>query len=148
MKVSKLEDGDIELTVNLDELETIGQCMNEVCHGFVVRDFTSRIGADKPYVVSLLDQIVAMYPSLMYPSVEDSSPPAEVTSMTIEKTGADEYRVTMTPAEARICINCMKETFREGPREGIRASEYQTRVGVTIDAVKGVVSAIEAALSS
>jgi hypothetical protein len=67
--------------------------------------------------------------------------------MKISKTGADEFRVTATPAEASILVNCMKETFRQGRGEGIPSREYQTRVGATVEEVKTIVSKIEAAVS-
>jgi hypothetical protein len=51
------------VSVNLKELAMIGQCLNDVCHGFRISDFAARIGSDKTSVVKLLDQIVAMYPS-------------------------------------------------------------------------------------
>jgi hypothetical protein len=67
--------------------------------------------------------------------------------MKIVQTGDDEFRLSAAPAEARILINCMKETFREGRAEGIPLREYFTRVGATLDEVKAIISAIEGALA-
>jgi hypothetical protein len=66
--------------------------------------------------------------------------------MKVLKTGADKFRVTATPAEASIVVNCMKETFRQGRAEGIPSREYETRIGASLEEVKAIVSMIEAAL--
>ena len=61
--------------------------------------------------------------------------------MQIAKTGDEQYRVTISPTEAHIFINCMKETMARIPRR-----EYQTRMGATVDEIKAVVASLEPAL--
>lgn len=60
----------------------------------------------------------------------------------------DAFRLTLAAQEARIFINAMKETFREGKGEGIPSREYQTRVGAKVEDVKAIISQIEAAIAS
>jgi hypothetical protein len=55
MKVDRLADGDIEMMLTGKELYTIRQCLNEVCNGFRVPDFKSRIGVDESVAIELLD---------------------------------------------------------------------------------------------
>ena len=62
--------------------------------------------------------------------------------MKILKNGEDEYRLTLTPAEGRIFINCMNETIRE------LGSEFATRMGAEVDEIKGVIASLEAALKT
>ena len=61
--------------------------------------------------------------------------------MKILKTGAEEYCVTLQPAEARIFINCMNETIKE-----IAGWEFPTRMGAKVDEIKVVIASLEAAL--
>jgi len=62
MHVSKRADGKIEIDVTSFELSRLCQCLNECCHGFRMTDFPAQIGAEKPEVVRLLDQMLSMYP--------------------------------------------------------------------------------------
>lgn len=61
--------------------------------------------------------------------------------MKILKTAEEAYRMTITPAEARVFINCMKATF-----DGMGAWEYPTRMGATRQQVEHVIASLEAAL--
>ena len=63
MQITKQPNGDVAMSLNLDELNWLGQALNECCHGFPMQDFHARIGVDRNVAVKLLDQIVAMYPS-------------------------------------------------------------------------------------
>jgi hypothetical protein len=60
--------------------------------------------------------------------------------MQIVKTEKEQYRMTLTAAEARIFISGMNETIKE------LGSEFQTRMGAEIYQVREVVAALEAAL--
>jgi hypothetical protein len=61
--------------------------------------------------------------------------------MQIIKTGGEQFRMTVSPAEARIFINCMNETIKRIP-----SREYQTRVGATPEDMKATIEALEGAL--
>ncbi len=65
MQIMRTATGDLEVSLNLDELSLLGQTLNECCNGFGVTDFESKVGASKQTVVQLLDQIVAMYPATL-----------------------------------------------------------------------------------
>ena len=58
--------------------------------------------------------------------------------MKILKTGDDAYRVTLTPADARIFVNCMNET-----EKALSPWEFPSRFGAKLDEVKAIFSAIE-----
>jgi hypothetical protein len=45
-----------------DELRTINNALNEVCHGIEVPEFATRMGATLAEVKALLDRIHAMLP--------------------------------------------------------------------------------------
>lgn len=60
--------------------------------------------------------------------------------MQIVKTGDEEFRISMTPAEGRIFINCMNET------EKALGRAFSIRIGGPTDEVKALFNAIEAAL--
>jgi len=110
------------------ELYTIRQCLNEVCNGFRVPEFKSRIGVDESVAIKLLD---------------DTRISSKKNVATISD---DSFRLTVTQDECRVLLSSMKETFREGHGEGIPPREYPTRIGTTADNVKAIVSTIEAAL--
>ena len=61
--------------------------------------------------------------------------------MKIAKTGSDDYRMSLSPAEVRIFINCMNETINE-----LGGWEYQTRMGAEENDIKEIIGALEAAL--
>jgi hypothetical protein len=61
--------------------------------------------------------------------------------MQIIKTGDEQFRMTISPAETHIFINCMNETVRRIP-----SREYQTRMGAKVDEIKAVVASLEGAL--
>jgi hypothetical protein len=129
MKVDRLADGDIEMTVTGKELYTVRQCLNEVCNGFKVPDFKSRIGVDENAAIKLLGE-------------------TRISSrQKVAAISGDSYRLTVTQDECRILVNSMKETFRGGRGEGIPLREYRTRVGASVEEVKAIISAIEAALA-
>jgi hypothetical protein len=44
MDVTKLPEGKIALSLDLNELSVIGQCLNECLYGFGLPDFERRIG--------------------------------------------------------------------------------------------------------
>lgn len=60
--------------------------------------------------------------------------------------GEEERRICVTEAEARILVNSMKETLRDGRGEGIPRSEYRTRVGAAVEEVQAILAAIESVL--
>lgn len=59
MQITRTNDGQIELLLTFDELDTIKNCVNEVSGGFTVMDFKARIGADEDTVSRLADEMVA-----------------------------------------------------------------------------------------
>ncbi len=61
--------------------------------------------------------------------------------MQIVKTGDEQFRMKLTPAEACIFTNCMNETIRR-----ISHRAYQTRMGATPEEITTVIAALEAAL--
>jgi hypothetical protein len=128
MNVDRRADGDVEITLTGKELYAVRQCLNEVCNGFRVSDFKARIGVDESAAIELLDET----------RISSRKKVAAISD--------DRFRLTVTRDECRILVNSMKETFREGRGEGIPLREYRTRVGTTVDDVKAIISAIEAAL--
>ncbi len=59
MQVTDRTEGEVELTLNLDEFCAIKDCLNEVCNGFRMTDFRRRIGVERDVARRLLGQIVA-----------------------------------------------------------------------------------------
>jgi hypothetical protein len=59
MQITRTNDGQVELLLSFDELDTIKNCVNEVSGGFTVTDFKTRIGADEDTVSRLADEMVA-----------------------------------------------------------------------------------------
>jgi hypothetical protein len=57
MDVQAYDQHKVELVLSVHELSTIHQCLNEICHGFVVTDFRRRIGAEVAVVSHILDEL-------------------------------------------------------------------------------------------
>jgi hypothetical protein len=49
-----------EILLTSDEMMIITNCMNEVCNGIDVPEFSTRIGAEKDEVESMLDSLLAV----------------------------------------------------------------------------------------
>jgi hypothetical protein len=129
MKVNRLANGDIEMMLTGKELYTIRQCLNEVCNGFRVPDFKSRIGVDESAAIELLDE-------------------TRISShKKVANLSEDLFRLSVARDECRVLVNSMKETFREGRGEGIPLREYRTRVGASVEEIKALISQIEVALA-
>ncbi|MGH6975880.1 MAG: hypothetical protein ACREED_02530 [Stellaceae bacterium] len=60
MKIDKLANDTLELTLSSHELDGIKNCLNEVWGGFPVQDFESMIGTNRQEVSGLADQMVAV----------------------------------------------------------------------------------------
>ena len=127
MTIAKLPDGRIVLTLTLEELAAMRQCLNEVCHGYEVPDFEKRIGAREDRVALLLKQT-------------SRHNPAKVETLVDGK-----YRVTFSADEARVIANAMTETLSG---DGIGRDEYFARIGAYTHEIEAVRSAILSALSS
>lgn len=137
MKLARLSQSRIDLTLTETEYEGIAQSLNEVCNGFRVPSFEQRIGADENTVTHLLD--------LFHPrNREDLPPTAQPLDVTIVPAGDNQYRVKMTSREARIIANCLSATLDE-----IGPSEYQTRMGIgfSVDGAKRIVTELQSALN-
>jgi hypothetical protein len=61
--------------------------------------------------------------------------------MKILKKPDDQYRVTLSAAEARIFINCMNETIKE-----LGGWEFQTRMGATEAQIQSIIASIDETL--
>jgi hypothetical protein len=61
--------------------------------------------------------------------------------MKILKKPDDQYRMTLSAAETRVFVNCMKATF-----DGIGDWEYPTRIGATAEQIKQVIDSLDRAL--
>lgn len=59
MKIDKLANEMLELTLNFHELDGIKNCLNEVWGGCGLSDFEKRIGASRQEVSDTADQMVA-----------------------------------------------------------------------------------------
>jgi hypothetical protein len=132
MHVQKDTTNRISIVISDDERYLIKQCLNECCHGFRIADFVSTIGASKAVVSRLLDQL------------GDAQDTVEIADdlLQISRVGNDEVRVSLTPEQGRIFVNCMHETERVlGPKE------FPSRFGAKMDEVKQLFSMIEAHLS-
>ncbi len=60
MRITKRPTGELDMSLNLDELNWLGQALNECCNGFPLQNFRAQIGVEKGAAMQLLDQIVAM----------------------------------------------------------------------------------------
>lgn len=54
-------DDRVRLRVNLDELGTMGQALNEVCNGLYVADLEAKMGLSELETETILDSIVTIY---------------------------------------------------------------------------------------
>jgi hypothetical protein len=61
MTVTKRNDGTLELALTGQELEWLGQTLNECCNGFGVKDCKGTLGADENVLQSMLKRIGEMY---------------------------------------------------------------------------------------
>jgi hypothetical protein len=61
--------------------------------------------------------------------------------MQIVKTGDEQFRMTLTPMEALVFANGMRETMRR-----ISAREYPTRMGAELEQIRATIASLEAAL--
>jgi len=59
MMIMPTENDIFHAKLTKDELITIGNCLNEVCHGIDLFEFETRIGASKEETRRILDQILA-----------------------------------------------------------------------------------------
>ena len=62
MLVTRTSNGQIEVVLSFEELDTIKNCLNEVSGGFKVADFKARIGVDEDMVTRLADEMVSALP--------------------------------------------------------------------------------------
>lgn len=70
MKIDRLTNDILELTLSVDELDGIKNCLNEVWGGCGVRDFEKRIGTGEQEVSDMADQMVAAL-------ADDNAPPLQ-----------------------------------------------------------------------
>lgn len=57
MKLKKIIDGEITVTVSDDELLTISNAINEVCNALHLDDFQTRMGVSMAEALKLLNEI-------------------------------------------------------------------------------------------
>lgn len=57
MRTVKIERSHAVIELSSDELEVLGNALNEVCHGLDVSEFSIRIGAEKPEVLKLMHRV-------------------------------------------------------------------------------------------
>lgn len=131
MQIERGPQDQIELTVSNDERYLIKQCLNECCHGFRIADFRNAIGADKPLVSRLLDEI---------DDAVDQTPSGPE-DLTIVSDGKKGFKITLSQAQARIFVNCMSETTK-----ALDARDFPSRIGGKFDEVKALFSQIAANL--
>ncbi len=129
MVINRLSSGEFELIVNPRERRAIRGCLIEVCGGYRVPDFERHIGATEATAAELLQRL----------EYDD------VGGKLVQRVAGDR-RAAFSIEECRILLNAMKTTLSERP-VGIRRSEVETRVGVTVGEVKAVITGLEQALS-
>ena len=61
--------------------------------------------------------------------------------MKITLTGHERYHMSISPAEALVFVNCMKETIKHIP-----SREYQTRMGAKLADIRHVIALLEGVL--
>jgi hypothetical protein len=61
MKLEKITDKDLILSLSMEELETINNALNEVCNAFDMNDFETRMGATVEEAQKLLSQISEVF---------------------------------------------------------------------------------------
>lgn len=133
MDVSNASGGRVELTMSDDERYLIKQCLNECCFGFRISDFRAKIGAERSAVIKLLDQLQQ--------AKDAPAPGPEELGVTRNENGS--LRVALTREQARTFVNCMNET-----EKAIAMSEFHSRFGAPMSAVKSLFSTIDAACAS
>jgi hypothetical protein len=57
MESQIVDNGNVELRVTQDELVILNNALNEVCHGFEVDEFETRIGSSREQAAALLKAI-------------------------------------------------------------------------------------------
>jgi len=60
MDAKRMDADKYEILLTSDEMMIITNCMNEVCNGIDVPEFSTRIGAEKDEVESMLDSLLAV----------------------------------------------------------------------------------------
>jgi hypothetical protein len=105
MKLQDLNADRLSLRLSLDELGTIGNALNEVCHGLRVANFTSKMGDKRKNVSLFLDQIVPVYRKA-------------------DRSGSSHVTLSFSGRELRSIIGALRTVYRE-----IAEFEFQTRMG-------------------
>ena len=131
MKIKKLDDKKIEIDLPREELRWFSQALNECCNGLRIKDFVATIGAGDAELERMLDQVGEMY----------QAPIGHESKLGVAKISEENFRMTLKPSDARIFVNCMKETLAQ-----LGDWEYQTRMGAKAEQIKTVIASLEAAL--
>ncbi len=106
MEVKGFDARHASLSLSHDELATISQALNEVCHGLRVDDFPSKMGSDESEVDRLLDEIIPTY-------------------YRMKQSRSRHVVVRLSARELRAIIGALREVCRE-----IDEIEFATRMGV------------------
>jgi hypothetical protein len=64
MKLENNVNGCLTLSCSMDELEVVSNALNEICNGFNVQEFETRVGATIAEVHTLLKQVQTILDSL------------------------------------------------------------------------------------
>ena len=67
MEVLGKRAGSADIRVTADELLIIGNALNEICHGFDIAEFQTRIGASRTEAQLLLRSVGTLYRDLSQP---------------------------------------------------------------------------------
>jgi len=70
MKFITAEGGHISVSLTEEDLLILNNALNEVCNGLDIIDFTTRIGASREHVKSLLDQVGGLFDMIGPKSLE------------------------------------------------------------------------------
>jgi hypothetical protein len=118
MKPKDLNADRLSLRLSLDELGTIGNALNEVCHGLYVDHFASKMGDKRKNVSLFLDQIVPVYRKA-------------------DRAGSSHVTVSFSAGELRAIIGALKTVCRE-----IDEIEFHTRMGDELSEVEQMLDQI------
>jgi len=118
MELKDLDASNVRLVVSLDDLGTMSNALNEVCNGFEVADFRTKMGGNEEEVERILDDIIPVYRRM-------------------EQTESPHALVRFSRFELRAIIGALKEVCRV-----LDPDVFSTRMGATRDEADEILDTI------
>jgi len=118
MELKEFDASNVRLVVSLDDLGTMSNALNEVCNGFEVADFHTKMGGNEQEVERILDDIIPIYRQM-------------------ERTESPRALVRFSRFELGAIIGALKEVCR-----GLDPDEFSIRMGATRAEVDEILDSI------